>query len=468
MGFFDKLAKSFVGKKESDLARPADSRSYPGSERFNQPKAPRPVPVPAKVDRGFSQKPAPAPVGTAVAVVEPPEVATVVAVAEPPEVATVVAVAEPPEVAMVLAVAEPPEVATAAAVAEPPQAATVVAETVHPEIVETHEAQVTSPADLTGENLFTEDFDQDLNDAFDSLVTQALPPEGQSANAEMSSSDQAVVEDLFADIAANYARPVKNFIFELKRGTATKDWIDICRPAMQGIRRSAEGMGLKVAAQRMVDVETALSLAQGSEQRVLGGEIRELLLSCYEDLIKVMPQAFVVGEEEQQREGIIINALLMQIPNMGHVTVEKLYRAGLTSLETLFLAQKDDLAAATGIHAAMSERICEKFRSYRAELEGNSRDLGISGQRTRLSDMLAELRRQHEGLELATENEWSNPALASEKREYRQQRQSCSLRINVLLAEMGELDLVNELQKLSFERRIQRLEEYLATPYATA
>jgi hypothetical protein len=421
MGFLDKLAKSFGGKKEPEIARPVGGRSYPSSQRFTQPR-PKPVPVPTNGDHGSLEKTPTAPV----------PVANVVTVAESPEVETPVAVAE------------------------------------QPEIFETPQDQASSPTELTGENLFTDDFDQDLNDAFDSLVSQETTPESPTGGAQMSSSDQAVVEDLFADIAANYARPVKNFIFELKRGTATKEWIDICRPAIQGIRRSAEGMGLTLAAQRMVDVETALSLAQGSEHRVLSGEIRDLLLSCYEDLIKVMPQAFVVGEEEEQREGIIINALLMQIPNMGHVTVERLFRAGLTSLDTLFLAQKDDLAVATGISSSMSELICEKFQSYRTELEGNSRQLGVSGQRTRLAEMLEDLRRYHEGFELATENEWSNRALASEKREYRQQRQSASLRINVLLAEMGELGLVTELQKLSFERRIQRIEEYLASPCATA
>jgi hypothetical protein len=334
------------------------------------------------------------------------------------------------------------------------------------ETLPSHESE-TPATDLTGENLFADDFDQDLDDAFDSLVTSESSPEPPATNTGLSSSDEAVVVSLFADIAANYARPVKNFIFELKRGTATKDWIEICRPAMQGIRRSAEGMGLTVAAQKMVDVETALSMAQGSESRVLTGEIRDLLLTCYEDLISVMPQAFVVGEEEQQREGTIINALLMQIPNMGHVTIERLFRAGLTSLDTLFLAQKDDLAAATGIAPAMSQLICEKFQAYRAELEGSSRALGGSGQRARLQEMLAELRRYHEGFELATENEWSNKDLAAQKRECRQQRQATSLRIDVLLAEMGEVGLVNELHKLSFERRMQRVEEYLASPCAT-
>ncbi|MBL8192186.1 MAG: hypothetical protein JNM06_00075, partial [Blastocatellia bacterium] len=93
--------------------------------------------------------------------------------------------------------------------------------------------------------------------------------------------------------------------------------------------------------------------------------------------------------------------------------------------------------------------------------EGTPRDVAQSGYRSKLAELVTELKRQHEGFERASAQEWSNPALAADKRKFRQNRQACVLQINVVLAEMGELDLVNEVQKLSFERRIQRLEEYL-------
>jgi len=333
---------------------------------------------------------------------------------------------------------------TVVAVAEPPQ-------TVGPSV---------------NTSIFESDFDQDLDEVFASLENSATTSDAPAA--EMRAEDQAVIEDLFAHIAANYARPIKNFIFELKRGTATKDWVEICRPAMQGIMRSAQGMGLGVAAQRMMDFEAALGLALKSEQRTLGGELRNLLLWCYEDLVKVMPQAFVIGEEEQQREGIIINSLLKQIPDVGLITVEKLYRAGLTSLDTLYLAKKGDLAIATGISTELSELICLKFRAYRLGLASNNREVGDFGQRSRLAQMVEDLRRQHEAYVHACENEWSNASVAAAKREFRQQRQSCVLWINVLLAEVGELELVKELQKMSFERRIRRLEEYICRPSATS
>ena len=314
--------------------------------------------------------------------------------------------------------------------------------------------------------LFDAAFDDDLDNAFASLVSQGTHAPTESEPEELTAEDHAIVEHLFGDIAANYARPIKNFIFELKRGTATKDWVDICRPAMQGITRAAEGMGLRPAAQRMVDFQAALSLAQASEERVLGGELRRLILWCYEDLVKALPQAFVIGEEEQKREGIIINSLLLQIPDVGRVTIEKLYRVGLTSLDALYLAKKDDLAIATGISPELSESICLKFKAYRAGLEGALREVG-EGQRKRLSEMVADLQRQHDGFVHASANEWSDPSLAAAKRDFRQQRQTCVLWINVLLAEIGELDLINELQKMSFERRIQRLNQYLATNSAS-
>jgi hypothetical protein len=314
---------------------------------------------------------------------------------------------------------------------------------------------------LSEMNFFDEVVD-DFDDAFDAAFS-ASPSfsNDQVVLAGEVKHDEAAIQDLFAKIAANYAKPVKNFVFELKRGTATKEWVEICRPAMRSISRAAENMELTTAAKRMVDFDEALSLAQTSEERSLTGEIRDLILASYEELIEVMPQTFVIGEEEQQREGIIINSLLKQIPDLGRVTFEKLYGAGLTSLDTLFLAKKEDLAAATGIPIWLCERICNKFQEYREELDGTPRDVAQSGYRTKLSELVTELRRQHEGFERASAQEWSNPALAAEKRKFRQNRQACVLQINVVLAEMGELDLVNEIQKLSFERRIQRLEEYL-------
>jgi len=55
----------------------------------------------------------------------------------------------------------------------------------------------------------------------------------------------------------------------------------------------------------------------------------------------------------------------------------------------------------------------------------------------------------------------------SEEQRRRNQRQLYFLKITVILAEMGELELLGQMHKVSFKRRIQILDEYLARPEAT-
>ena len=37
------------------------------------------------------------------------------------------------------------------------------------------------------------------------------------------------------------------------------------------------------------------------------------------------------------------------------------------------------------------------------------------------------------------------------------------MQINVVLAELGAVEVVHEIQRLSFDKRIERLKEYIAT-----
>jgi hypothetical protein len=52
------------------------------------------------------------------------------------------------------------------------------------------------------------------------------------------------------------------------------------------------------------------------------------------------------------------------------------------------------------------------------------------------------------------------PAVDARRRRLRR-RQQCFLEINVTLAELGELGLINQLKKLSRKQRLQVLDEYL-------
>ncbi len=328
----------------------------------------------------------------------------------------------------------------------------------------TQKAPEAEPVSLWEAPPVPEEFDA-ADDDLDAAFGAAFGGGGSSSDSETGNSrhatDEAATKELFAGIAANYSRPVKNFIHELKGGTATKEWIEICRPVMSSIIDAAESMELSDVAKCMADFDEALSMAQSEDGAELQGEGRELLLSIYDELIEILPEAFLLGDDDNRREAIIMHSLLRQIPDVGYVTIEKLYGAGLSSMSTLFLATEDDMAVTTGVPKLLCERICRKIQSHKERLENSSPEALKELHLERLIELVSELRKHHDQFRVACEDDRHDPTLAAVKRESRCTRQACALKINVLLAEMGELDLVEQIQKLAFERRIEKLDAYI-------
>lgn len=268
--------------------------------------------------------------------------------------------------------------------------------------------------------------------------------------------NNAGVNELFAEIAAQYARPLKECVIELRRGTATRDWVDICRPALSSISKAARSMNIPKAAERMDELDAALSKAAESREKNLSAQEQAKLLEKYDRLVEVMPKAFSINDEVNRRDTIIIIALLKQIPEVGRVTIDKLYNAGLTSIDVLMLAKRDELAVATGIPSRIAEQICAKVMKYRDDSSGTKR-VDMKGYRQRLYELVLNLKKAHEAF-----NKAADADDADEKRKQRNARSNLVFQISILLAELGEADLVKEHDKMSFERRIQALDEFLA------
>lgn len=320
-------------------------------------------------------------------------------------------------------------------------------------------ASAPAPAPDSGvEGVEPADVDRAIDAAFGEGASRNVTP----VSAIAKELDEAAVRELYGGIAANHARPVKNFVFELRRGTATKEWIEVCRPVMATLIQGAESMELKDAAKAMSEFDEALGLAQADGAGAgIDDAARDLILTAFHEMETALPEAFQVGEEERRRETIIIHSLLKQVSDVGHVTFERLYGAGLTSLEALFVANGDDLAATTGIPTFLCERIVERMQRHRKDLERSQKASGQGERRERLRKLVDELGAKHEGFERAAAEGWTDPARDEVKRECRQGRQLCALQIEVVLAEMGELDLVEQIQKLPFGRRIERLREFI-------
>jgi hypothetical protein len=301
-------------------------------------------------------------------------------------------------------------------------------------------------------------------DDLDAPATSSLDPAGAlepPAAAEEGSSlesESPETREMFGAIAATYVRPVRQFLTRLQDGPVSTEWLEICLPAVAMVGRSARMMGFASLLPPLDRFEALLREAGGNEA-VVDGANREAILAAFAELSSALPEAFAFQEGEDQRDTVIVHGLLRQVPDVGKVTLDKIFGAGVTTVEMLERANPGDLTQTTGVSSRLSERICEAVAEYCIERDArqgfDSPTLWLDA----LEPLLADLAAHHAGF---LERKGHAAQDAEARRTHRRARETASLRLSVLLAEMGEVQLVDELQKLSFENRIQRLRAFAA------
>jgi hypothetical protein len=301
----------------------------------------------------------------------------------------------------------------------------------------------------------------DVDASFGSLQMK----KGDSQRPEVGGSGPALtvglsdVRDLFEQLAANYMRQVRDFMIDVTWGEAARDWASVCESALRSLSRAAEKLELADLCRALDNYRTALEVVAAGQERIIGGANRELLVTSYGKLLELMPHAFALETDRTQREAVIVQSLLLQVPDVRKVTIDKLYAAGLTSLDVMFAAHADDIAATTGIPLRLAERIVEKVQVYRKEIATVVPDAARSTERERLASLARELRRQHAEYEQAAAA-WSEEASAK-KRYLRQARDETFLRIKVLLARLGEVERLSSIDRLPFQKKIESIEAFL-------
>jgi hypothetical protein len=280
-----------------------------------------------------------------------------------------------------------------------------------------------------------------------------------SPHIDVALTDLAEVRSLFAQLAANHVRQVRDFMIDLRWSEATSDWIGICLPALQSLRRAADKLELVELVTALDAFSGVLSGAQKAGTRTLDGDHRTAVLKAYEVLSEVMPQAFALDLDRSQREGVILQSLLLQVPEVKKVTIDKLYAAGLTTLEAMLLANPGDIAATTGIDEALARRIVERFRAYREQVKMAVPDATRAHERERVASLTARLRSEHAAFESASQG-WTREA-DEKKKELRKARAQTLLDIQVVLARLGEVERLKEIERLPFERKLAQLEAFL-------
>ena len=282
---------------------------------------------------------------------------------------------------------------------------------------------------------------------------------GSSPHIDVSLTDLAEVRTLFAQLAANHVRQVRDFMIDLRWSEATVDWIGICLPALQSLRRAADKLELAELVTALDAFSQLLAGAQAGDARTIDGDRRAAILRGYDTLSAVMPQAFALDLDRSQREGVILQSLLLQVPDVKKVTIDKLYAAGLTTLEAMLLANAGDVAATTGIDEAVAKRIVARFRAYKDQVKTAVPDATRAHERGRVAELTARLRSEHVEFESASRG-WTREA-DEKKKELRKARAQTLLDIQVILARLGEVDRLKEIERLPFERKLAHLEAFL-------
>ncbi len=162
-----------------------------------------------------------------------------------------------------------------------------------------------------------------------------------------------------------------------------------------------------------------------------------------------------------ERECLIVQSLLRQIPEVGYLTLDKLSRAGLMSRETLYATSAGALAAAAETPVALCEQICRVLQDHRMGSQGALQAPVQAEQIARLAALVDEVRHHHDAFQRAADDATLDRARAAEKRLARQQRQACFRKVDSHLVEMREVGLLQRIRTLAVGDRIARLEEYV-------
>ncbi|AEP12604.1 hypothetical protein [Chloracidobacterium thermophilum] len=310
-----------------------------------------------------------------------------------------------------------------------------------------------------------DDFLDDVIGSLEGAFDAATHPSSEFALPEgiwQSETDPGVppeVRQLFADIATGYVQPIKDFITELRKGAFARDWLEACRPAVVNLRRASQSIAFTDLSIRLERLEAVL-LQDHSEgdRRRYGRHWKLRVLSAYADLEDYLPATFFIPPAPTSSESIVLTTLLKQVEGVGQKTIQKLFAAGMSRLESYTTGLPSDIALAAGIKRTLAERICQRIDAYL-----RARETTDTAGPQRLLGLVEELKQRQFEFKRATLEEWYRRTDSTEKKRCRKARQETMWRINIALVELEQLDVLHEIRNAVFDKRIRRLEELVAT-----
>jgi hypothetical protein len=326
----------------------------------------------------------------------------------------------------------------------------------------------TVPATLTGEpaaNSARDTGGMQLDAAVDAAMAALIDTGSQPAAASEHhhAADQRAVTETFADMAKVHAHPLRELMFQLSVGRTPRHWAAACRPVLRPLFDGATQIGMLELVGALGAFDAALERAAGEPNAFIGNAAGDALNGAYERLRQQMPDAFTHPDRADSRRLILLESLLLQIPDMHRRTLAKLYAAGLSSLGQLGTANAEEISVVAGVDRGLAENIVDhvqRFEQERSRVDPTSMRGHVQD---RLRSILGRLAQLQSEFERAEESD-----SAAGKRSARQKREAAVLELDLVFAEVGDVDVIEELKRCPVRGKIQRVESYLERMQASA
>jgi len=283
-----------------------------------------------------------------------------------------------------------------------------------------------------------------------------LAPAEPASDSVTTEQDREAIRGLFHEMAVHHMAQVRDLMLELGRVEVASSWVGLCEPTVQSMLDMCQKLDVQDLLPALRQFAASLAVAKSAPGGVVQGETRQQLLAAYERMMEILPRAFELGSG---REAVLLQLLLLQVPGVHELTIDKLYAAGLNQLDTYLNAKPDELAAVAGIELPVAERIVGHFGDYRRRFRSVLADPTPTEERHRLAELVKRLRTESDGFERARAG-WT-PEARADKRRLRKERRDTLSSIYVSLTRVGEIDRVNALQEMPVQRQLEELEEYL-------
>jgi hypothetical protein len=307
-----------------------------------------------------------------------------------------------------------------------------------------------------------------LRDAADGLQTLAAvddafsqwmagePPTVLMEEAGAFDGDQRAFRDTFSIIAKLHISPLRDLMYHLSVGCTPRAWITQTRPVLSPLFDAARQTAQTDLLDALSELDTALELAEAETTALVGPVSRGAIQHAYARLGKLLPDTFGAPRSADGKRLLLLEALLLQVPNVHRRVITKLYAAGISSMPQLLQGGPDDLVRAAGLDRQLAFAIIEHISRYARERSGldpaRLRSRVLEQLRT-LIGRLAQLQAEFERAESADNQ--------VRKKAVRRARDAAVLELQRMVAELGEIELIEELKRCSVRAKVALMHSYL-------